>query len=94
MENDKYKEILQLIDYWVKISPTGTPLVAERIYDGLQLVFPNGADVVQHAGSYGSDMGCVEFAGLPIDDLNYCAIPLEKAKEIIETFFDELNETY
>lgn len=94
MENDKYKEILQLIDYWVEISPTGTPLTAGRFHDGWKLDFPNGADVVQHAYSFGSDMGCVEFAGLPIDELNYCAISLEKAKEIVETFFDELNETY
>ena len=92
MENDKYYEIVRLAHYWLRL---GGPKLSQRdLYNGWQLFFPNGADVIQHDHSYGHDEGCVEFAGLTIEDLNYCAIPLEEAKEIIETFFDELNETY
>jgi hypothetical protein len=90
--DEKYPQIIELAAYWqINLGGSGE---LSRAYDGYKYKFPSGADVIQHQYSYGCDEECVEFAGLPIEGLNYVAIPIEEAKELVETFFDELSETY
>lgn len=89
MEIGKYHEIQLLAMYWHNGLKSECELV--RMYDGYQLRFPNGADVIQHQYSYGSQEGCVEFAGVD-DDIDYSAIDFKTALNILKVFHDELSK--
>lgn len=82
-----YKEILELKKYCNEI---GVICRYEKLFDGFAIRFNNGGDVVQHSGSYGNRIGCVEFAIGNYED--YKAISLEKAKTLIRVWKDKLNE--
>ena len=72
------------------IEEFGDVVKFENLWDGYKITFPNGADIVQHSGSYQSKLGCVEPAGMP------CAfrpITIEKAKKIITKNQKNLFET-
>ena len=88
METAKYKEIQLLAMYWKNDLKSECTL--SRWYDGYKLRFPNGANVVQHPGSCGSQEGCVEFAGVD-DDIDYSAIDFPTALNILKVFHDELS---
>jgi hypothetical protein len=84
---EKYKEILELHKYCEK---TGVECRLEKLYDGYALRFNNGGDFVQHKGSYGCDVGCVEPA---IEcRLDYSAVPLKNAIELVRRHKDRLNK--
>ena len=72
-------EIVDLYDWILK--EFGDVVEFSRLWDGYKITFPNGADIVQHSGSYESKFGCVEPAGMPYA---YCPISIAKAKKIIE----------
>ena len=82
----KYDEIVRLQSFCVGegIACSLTPL-----FDDFVLRFPSGADFVQHFGSYGSDRGCVEPAGVD-ERCNYSAVPLELAKSLVLEHRDKL----
>jgi len=80
-ENDsvtQYREILELAQYCEKI---GVEVRLEPLYDGYAIQFKNGADMVQHKYSYGSNAGCIEPAIGSICD--YHAVALSTAKRLI-----------
>lgn len=82
----KYTEIVELYEYCKKI---GVHARMFPIWDGLGVRFKNGGDFVQHNGSYGSGVGCVEPAiGCPLD---YKAVPLETAKSLVKEYKAKLN---
>jgi hypothetical protein len=82
-----YKEIHMLYFYCLK---HGIKAELVEFIDGYAIRFPNGGDVVQHRFSYGSCDGCVEPAiGSRLD---YCAVPLEKAKRLIKRNKERLNK--
>lgn len=84
---EKYKEILKLHKYCKK---TGVECRLEKLYDGYALRFNNGGDFVQHHGSYGCNVGCVEPAiGSRLD---YSAVPLKNAIELVRRHKDRLNK--
>ena len=89
METAKYQEILLLADYWQKV--LGGKCTISCLYDGYKLTFPNGADVIQHQYSYGSQEGCVEFAEVD-DDIDFSAIDFNTALNILRVFHDELSK--
>ena len=74
-----FNEIVNLYN-WI-IEEFGDVVEFSRLWDGYKITFPNGADIVQHSGSYESKMGCVEPAGMPYA---YCPITIGKAKKRIE----------
>ncbi len=79
MREQKYKEILELYDYCLKIH---IPSVLEDCWDGFAIRFPSGGDFVQHDHSYGSHSGCVEPAiGSRLD---YSPVPLKNAKLLVK----------
>lgn len=86
---EKYKEILELHKYCEEI---GVHTVLRQLYDGYHILFKNGGDVVQHRYSYGSACGCVEPAFG--SDLDYSAVSLENAKELIRIHKDKLNKDW
>ena len=82
----KYNEIRQLYEYCTKI---GVIAVFEQCWDGYAIRFANGGDVVQHAGSYGGRVRCVEPAiGSRAD---YTAVSLQNAKRLICRHKERLN---
>ena len=84
---EKYKEIVELFKYCVKI---GVNANFEPLFDGFAIRFPNGSDFIQHRGSFGHDSGCVEPAiGCKWD---YTAVPLKKAKALVRYHKDRLNK--
>ena len=89
METAKYQEIQLLAMYWRNDLKGECTL--SRIWDGYQIRFPNGADVIQHQYSYGGQEGCVEFAGVD-DEIDYSAIDFPTALNILKLFKDELSE--
>ena len=89
METANYQEIQLLAMYWQNDLKSECTL--SRLWDGYKIVFPNGADVIQHSGSYGGKEGCVEFAGVD-DDIDYSAIDLPTALNILKVFYDELSQ--
>ena len=89
METAKYQEIQLLAMYWRNDLKGECEL--SKCWDGYKILFPNGADAVQHEHSYGSDVGCVEFAGVD-EDIDYSAIDFPTALNILKVFHDELSE--
>lgn len=89
METAKYIEIQLLAMFWHNDLKSECTL--SKMYDGYQLRFPNGADVIQHRYSYGSQEGCVEFGGVD-DDIDYSAIDFTTALNILKVFHDELSK--
>ncbi len=97
----EYNEIWKLFTWLVE---EGFPCTIDHLYDGAIINLTHG-DVVQHKGSYGSQNGCVEFGytGLAdiefcttteYDNIDFCAIPLEKAKKIFlnnREYFSKMN---
>lgn len=84
---EKYKEILELYDYCVKI---GVEATLSRMFDGYVIKFNNGGDCIQHLGSYNHDDGCVEPAiGCRKD---YTAVSLKNAKALVRRWKDRLNK--
>ena len=73
-----FNEIVNLYN-WI-IEEFGDVVELANLWDGYKIIFPNGADIVQHSGSYQSRIGCVEPAGMPCA---YEPITIEKAKQII-----------
>lgn len=73
-----YNEIVKLYN-WI-IEEFGDMVGFSELWDGHKITFPNGADIVQHSGSYQSKFGFVEPAGMPCA---YQPITIEKAKKII-----------
>lgn len=91
MEHNELKpnftEIHELFEYCLKI---GIDARIEPCWDGFAIRFPNGADFVQHSHSYGSHCGCVEPA---IDcRLDYSAVELKRAKNLVKYHKDTLNK--
>ena len=82
----EYKEIIELYEYCQKI---GVEAEKTTLYDGFIIRFNNGGDVVQHFGSYGSDIGCVEFACDSKIDYQSCS--LDNAKRFVRRNKDKLN---
>ena len=81
-----FPEIRELYDYCIEI---GIDATLEHCWDGWSIRFPSGSDFVQHSGSYGSDIGCVEPAiGCRLD---YRAVPLKNAKALVKYHKDRLN---
>ena len=86
MLTQKYNEIIQLCNYCLKI---GINAKLVTLYDGYKICFPNGGDFVQHYGSYGNTIGCVEPAiGCELD---YTAVPLKNAKALVKRHKEKLN---
>lgn len=85
----EYTEIQKLFDYCIKL---GINARLEKMYDGYAIRFPSGHDFVQHMGSYGSCMGCVEPAIFSKRD--YTAVPLKNAKSLVKRNKDRLNRRY
>lgn len=86
-ETCQYNEILQLYEYCKKIGISAT---LNEFLDGFVIRFPNGGDVVQHFGSYGNSIGCVEPAiGSRLD---YTGVPLKKAKLLLKRHKEQLNK--
>jgi hypothetical protein len=82
-----YTEIYELFLYCKK---EGINAKFENLFDGYVILFPNGGDVIQHFGSYGSNCGCVEPAiGCRLD---YTAVSLNKAKRLIRRYKKVLNQ--
>ena len=73
-----YVEILELYEWCMGHS---IPCVLSRLFDGYKLEFPDKADFVQHAYSYGSAHGGVEPAGFTI---SFEGVSLETAKKLIQ----------
>ena len=65
-----YKEILELHEM-CKAHNISCEL--SELWGGYKLLFDDGADIVQHFGSYGSAKGCVEPAGFG-DEIDYTAV--------------------
>ncbi len=85
--SEKYKEILELRQYCEKI---GVECKLEKLFDGYAIRFNNGGDFIQHHGSYGCEVGCVEPA---IDcRLDYSAVPLKRAKALVQYHKNKLNK--
>jgi hypothetical protein len=85
---EKYKEILKLHTYCEK---TGVECRLESLFDGYAIRFNNGGDFIQHRGSYGCTVGCVEPAiGSRLD---YTAVPLKNAIDLVRRHKDKLNKT-
>ena len=74
-----YQEIIKLYQWCKK---NHIHCVLDQLFDGYVLKFLDGADIIQHGGSYGNTNGCVESAGID-PDYDYSAVPLEKMKEIL-----------
>lgn len=97
----EYNEIWEL---FVWLTAQEFPCTIEHCFDGAKINLTHG-DVVQHSGSYGSQNGCVEFGytGLAdiefcttteYDNIDFCAIPLDKAKQIFlnnREYFTKMN---
>lgn len=84
---EKYEEILKLHTYCEK---TGVECRLEKFLDGYAIRFNNGGDFIQHRGSYGCTVGCVEPAiGSRLD---YTAVPLKNAIELVRRHKDKLNK--
>ena len=85
----EYKEIQRLYFYCLK---QGIQASLENLYDGYKICFPNGGDFVQHQYSYGAKNSCVEPAiGSRLD---YTAVPLENAKQLVKRHKDKLNKRW
>ena len=80
MRETKYKEIQEVYLFAKKLS---IPAKIEPLFDGFAIIFENGqGDFVQHYGSYGSQVGCVEPAiGSRLD---YTAVELKNAKRLVK----------
>ena len=85
-----YKEILELEKFCEKI---GVETHKEELFDGYVLKFNNGSDVIQHGGSYGHNIGCVEFGYTGVESRDFCATPLEKAKDFVHKYKRKLNKS-
>ena len=84
--SEKYKEILKLHTYCVK---TGVECRLENLFDGYAIRFNSGGDFIQHRGSYGCDVKCVEPSiGSRLD---YTAVPLKNAMALVRRHKDKLN---
>ena len=66
----EYKTILEIYELCQKL---GINCELSNLYDGYKILFPDGADVVQHSGSYGSAEGYVEPAAFD-DEIDYTAV--------------------
>ncbi len=82
----RYDEIVRLQAFCIG---EGIACSLAPIFDGFILRFPNGADFVQHFGSYGSDRGYVEPAGVD-ERYDYSAVPFELAKRLVLEHRDRL----
>ena len=82
-----YKEIIELNEYCNKI---GVETEIAPLFDGFIIRFNNGGDAVQHFGSYGSDIGCVEFACDSKIDYQSCS--LDNAKRFVRRNKAKLNK--
>jgi hypothetical protein len=73
-----FTEIIELYNWCVGHS---IPCTIEKCWDGYKIEFPDKSDIVQHSGSYGSSIGCVEPAGFSI---SYDGVFLDVAKDLIQ----------
>lgn len=76
-----YQEIVKLYQ-WCKENLIDCTL--EPLWDGYQIRFFDGSDVVQHSGSYGAKNGCVEPCGMP---KAYTAVDIPTIKKILSKRF-------
>jgi len=86
----EYNEIWELFTWLME---EGFPCTIDHLFDGVKIDLTHG-DVVQHSGSYGSQNGCVEFGYTGLEDIDFCAIPLDKAKAIFlnnREYFSKMN---
>lgn len=74
-----YNEILEIAKV---CEENGIACKLSELWDGYKLLFNDGADIVQHSGSYGSAEGCVEPAGFD-DDVDYSPIEKDRMIKII-----------
>lgn len=86
MVSMKYDEIVKLQSFCIG---EGIACLLTPMFDGFILRFPNGADLVQHFGSYGSDRECVEPAGVD-ERYDYSAVSFELAKSLVLKHRDKL----
>ena len=84
----KYPEILELKRYCDKIEVEAK---LQYLFDGYLIRFNNGADFIQHDGSYGHNAGYVEPAGFNDRD-DYTAVSLSKAKTLVRKNKNRLNK--
>lgn len=85
---ERYNEIKKLHKFCER---KGVDCSLERMLDGYAIRFKNGADVVQHYGSYGALLGMVEFGSTGYEDVDFRAMSLEDAKKFISKNVDWLN---
>ena len=76
-----YQEIVKLYQ-WCKENFISCTL--EPLWDGYQIRFLDGSDVVQHSGSYGAKNGCVEPCGMP---KAFTAVDISTIKKILSKRF-------
>lgn len=82
----EYMEIRELLGYCNK---HGINATISTLFDGYQLHFSSGGDIIQHRFSYGASHGCVEpCIGCRLD---FTAVPLKNAKELVLRHKDRLN---
>ena len=74
-----YNEILEIANF-CKNNNISCDL--SELWGGYKLLFDDGADIVQHFGSYDSAAGCVEPAGFG-DDIDYSPIEKDRMIKII-----------
>ena len=72
-----YNEIIELYK-WCK--DQGISCELTELFDGYQINFYDGSDIVQHKYSYGSERGCVEPCGM---ERSYTPVDLNTIKEIL-----------
>lgn len=85
---EQYREIIMLHKYCLKI---GVECELEKLFDGYAIRFKSGGDFIQHHGSYGCNVGCVEPAiGCRLD---YRAVPLKNAMVLVRRHKDRLNKS-
>lgn len=73
----KYQEIVELYQ-WCKENGIACTLV--QLFDGYQIRFLDGSDIIQHRYSYGAEYGCVEPAGL---EKSFTAVDVKTMKKIL-----------
>lgn len=88
MAEKRYNEIKKLHKFCER---KGVDCSFQRMLDGYTIVFSNGADVVQHYGSYGAMVGMVEFGYTGYTEIDFRAMTLEEAKKFISKNVDFLN---
>ena len=73
-----FTEILELYEWCISHS---IPCTLSELWGGYKIEFSDHSDFVQHSGSYGATVGCVEPARF---SRSYEPVTLDEAKELIK----------